>query len=97
MGASNNCIHKTGDKVYPKNVTDITKIDIANIGADGDINIADIAKSELISWFRYNLNYNGYNKVAEPKVLIPKSTLNGKNHSTIAVARSSFSCRRLQN
>jgi predicted acyl esterase len=66
---------RTGDKVYPKNVTDITKIDISNIGADGNINIADIAKSELISWFRYNLNYNGYNKVGEPKVLIPKSTL----------------------
>ncbi len=66
---------KTGDKTYPKNVTDITKIDISNIGSGGDINIADIAKSELISWFRYNLNYNGYNKVAEPKVLIPKSTL----------------------
>lgn len=65
---------KTGDKVYPKNVTDITKIDIANIGGGGSINIADIAKSELISWFRYNLNYNGYNKVGEPKVLIPKTT-----------------------
>lgn len=65
---------RTGDKTYPKNVTDITKIDIANIGADGDINIGDIAKSELISWFRYNLNYNGYNKVGEPKVIIPKST-----------------------
>ncbi|MFN8238871.1 MAG: CocE/NonD family hydrolase [Chitinophagales bacterium] len=65
---------RTGDKTYPKNVTDITRIDIANIGADGGINIADIAKSELISWFRYNLNYHGYNKVGEPKVLIPKST-----------------------
>ena len=64
---------KTGDKVYPKNVTDITRIDIANIGADGDINIAEIAQSELISWFRYNLNYNGHNKVGEPKVLIPQS------------------------
>ncbi len=63
----------TGDKTYPKNVTDITKIDISSIGADGNINIADIAKSELISWFRYNLNYNGYNKTDEPKVLIPKS------------------------
>ena len=63
----------TGDKTYPKNVTDITKIDISSIGANGNINIADIAKSELISWFRYNLNYHGYNNVGEPKVLIPKS------------------------
>ena len=62
---------KTGDKVYPQNVTDITKIDISNLG--NELNIADIAKSELISWFRYNLNYNGQNKVGEPKVLIPKT------------------------
>ncbi len=65
---------RTGDKTYPKNVTDITRIDISNLGAGGEINIGDIAKSELISWFRYNLNYHGYNKVGEPKVLIPKST-----------------------
>ena len=64
---------KTGDKTYPQNVKDITKIDIVNIIDEGDINIADIAKSELISWFRYNLNYHGYNQVAEPKVLIQKS------------------------
>jgi predicted acyl esterase len=66
---------QTGDKTYPHNVTDITKIDISNLGSGGSgLNIADIAKSELISWFRYNLNYNGYNKVGEPKVIIPQST-----------------------
>ncbi|MDB5228319.1 MAG: C-terminal target protein [Bacteroidota bacterium] len=65
---------KTGDKIYPHNVTDITRIDISNLGAGGaGLNIADIAKSELISWFRYNLNYHGYNNVGEPKVLIPQS------------------------
>ena len=62
----------TGDKTYPHNVTDITKIDITNLG--GDLNLADISQSELISWFRYNLNYNGYNRLGEPKVLIPQST-----------------------
>lgn len=62
----------TGDKYYPDNVTDITKIDISNIGDNGQINIAEVAQSELISWFRYNLNYHGYNKVGEPKVLIPQ-------------------------
>lgn len=66
---------KTGDRIYPKNTKDITKVDILDITEGGSINITEIAKSELVSWFRYNLNYNGYNKVVEPKVLIPKSTL----------------------
>ena len=65
---------KTGDKVYPKNVTDITKIDITNIRGFEDLDIAELAKSELISWFRYNLNDNGYNKVGDPKVLISKTS-----------------------
>lgn len=67
---------KTGDKVYPKNIADLTKIDINNFGASGgsDINLGDITKSELISWFRYNLNLHGYNKVGEPKIFIPKQT-----------------------
>ena len=30
---------RTGDKTYPKNVTDITRIDISNLGAGGEINI----------------------------------------------------------
>jgi predicted acyl esterase len=64
----------TGDKTYPKNVIDITRIDISNIGSGGSgINVADIAKSELIAWFRYNLNYHGYKHVGEPKVVIPES------------------------
>jgi len=62
---------KTGDKIYPKNIQDITKIDL-NLGSGGDINIGDITQSELIGWFRYNLNYNGYNKTGEPKIVIPK-------------------------
>lgn len=65
---------KTGDKVYPKNVTDLTRIDITDISANLDeLALDQIAQSELIGWFRYNLNYHGYNKVGEPKVFIPKS------------------------
>jgi len=59
----------TGDKTYPKNIQDITRIDL---NLSGDINIGDIAQSELIGWFRYNLNYHGYNTIGEPKILIPK-------------------------
>ncbi|MEZ5025316.1 MAG: CocE/NonD family hydrolase [Chitinophagales bacterium] len=64
---------ETGDKVYPKNVEDITRINILDITNDGEINITNIAQSELLSWFRYNLNYNGYNHVGEPKVVLPQS------------------------
>ncbi len=63
---------ETGDKIYPKNITDITKIDLNLAEGLSSLNLADIAKSELIGWFRYNLNYNGYNKVGEPKIVIPK-------------------------
>ncbi|MCB9034028.1 MAG: CocE/NonD family hydrolase [Chitinophagales bacterium] len=61
----------TGDKTYPDNIKDITKIDIANFGTDLDL--GGIVQSELISWFRYNLNYHGQNSVGEPKILIPKT------------------------
>ncbi len=63
---------KTGDKIYPKNISDITKIDLNLASGLEDLNLAEVAKSELIGWFRYNLNYNGYNKTGEPKILIPK-------------------------
>ena len=63
---------ETGDKIYPKNITDITKIDLNLSSGLSSLNLGDVAKSELIGWFRYNLNYNGYNKLGEPKILIPK-------------------------
>lgn len=63
---------KTGDKKYPSNVTDFTKIDISNFG-DDDLDIGSLTRSELIGWFRYVLNYNGQHNVGEPKILIPKN------------------------
>lgn len=62
---------KTGDLVYPQNVTDITKIDISSFG--DNINIADVARSELLGWFRYTLNYNDMANVGEPTILLPRS------------------------
>jgi predicted acyl esterase len=64
---------ETGDMVYPKNVTDITKIDISSF--DENINIADVAKSELLGWFRYTLNYNDLTNTGEPTIVIPKSNI----------------------
>ena len=63
----------TGDMTYKSNVTDLTKIDISSIDGE-NIDVAAIAKSELISWFRYNLNYNNSTaNVGEPKVRIPEN------------------------
>lgn len=62
---------KTGDMEYPENVTDITKIDISSFG--DDLNIADVARSELLGWFRYTLNYNELNNVGEPTIVLPES------------------------
>lgn len=62
---------KTGDMEYPKNVTDITKIDISSF--EDNLNIADVAKSELLGWFRYTLNYNELNNVGESTIVLPES------------------------
>jgi predicted acyl esterase len=61
----------TGDMTYPENVIDITKVDISNFG--DNLNIAEIAKSELIGWFRYTLNYNDYANIGEPTIFLPES------------------------
>ena len=63
----------TGDVTYPKNVTDITKIDLTDFDLD-EIDIGAIAQSDLIGWFRYNLNQNELANVGEPKVFIPEAT-----------------------
>ncbi|MCO5248134.1 MAG: CocE/NonD family hydrolase [Chitinophagales bacterium] len=63
---------RNGDMEYPDNVTEITKINLSEL-EDGDLNIAAIAQSELLGWFRYTLNYNDYAKVGEPTIVIPEA------------------------
>ena len=63
----------TGDVTYPQNVTDITKIDITDLDLD-ELDVGQIAQSDLIGWFRYNLNNNAMANVGEPKVFIPEAT-----------------------
>jgi predicted acyl esterase len=63
---------ETGDVTYPKNVTDITKIDITDLDLE-DLDIGAVAQSDLIGWFRYNLNQNPLANVGEPKVFIPEA------------------------
>jgi predicted acyl esterase len=63
---------ETGDRFYPKNVTDITKIDISEFNID-NIPLDQLVASDIITWFRYNLNYNADHNVGEPKFFIKES------------------------
>ncbi len=62
----------SGDRIYPKNVTDLTKIDLSNFDINS-VPINEIVKSDLVTWFRYNLNYNPDYLVGEPKFIIRES------------------------
>lgn len=63
----------SGDRTYPGNVGDIIGFNFDDFGSDGTIPIAPILKSDLISWFRYNLNYGDGEVIGEPKAVIPES------------------------
>jgi hypothetical protein len=60
----------TGDQTYPNNVYSAMGIDISEVDGD-DLPIADVFGSELVSWYRHNLNYS--KGLGEPKVFIPES------------------------
>jgi len=64
----------TGDMTYPQNVKDIFQICPDDVqGNINDINVAAVLKSELISWYRYNLNNRPDHRIGEPKILLPRS------------------------
>lgn len=63
----------TGDRTYPDNVTDILGFNLDDFDEGSDIPIAKALKSEIISWFRYNLNYQPDQYIGEPKAIIPES------------------------
>jgi predicted acyl esterase len=64
---------KSGDRVYPSNVTELTKIDLSAFDLN-NVPISDVVKSDFVTWFRYNLNYDPNNYVGEPKFIIKEST-----------------------
>lgn len=64
---------ESGDLVYPANVQDILKVDLEDIDSD-EIPIGEMLQSEIIAWFRYNLNWRPDRQLGEPKVLIPESS-----------------------
>lgn len=63
---------ESGDRVYPQNVVDLTKIDLGEFDLN-NVPISDVVKSDFVTWFRYNLNYDPNNYVGEPKFIIRES------------------------
>lgn len=62
----------TGDITYKPNVGDILGFNLADLDVD-NLPLGKILNSDLISWFRYNLNYDTNQVLGEPKVLLPES------------------------
>lgn len=62
----------TGDRTYPSNVNDLIGLDFDDFSAD-NIPIDKALNSEVIGWFRYNLNYHPDEFIGEPKFILPES------------------------
>ncbi len=62
----------TGDITYPENVTDILGIDVGGL-SESNIPVGRVIESELVSWYRYNLNYNPQHYLGEPKARLPRA------------------------
>ncbi|MBX7240914.1 MAG: CocE/NonD family hydrolase [Bacteroidia bacterium] len=64
---------ETGDMTYPDNVGDIIGFAVDDVDFE-NLDVNKILQSEIIAWFRLNLNNNeNYNKTGAPKIRIPES------------------------
>ena len=64
----------TGDMTYPSNIIDLIGLNFDEFTGD-NIPIGKALKSELIAWFRHNLNYEETAFLGEPMCVIPKNTV----------------------
>ena len=64
---------RTGDMIYPSNVGDIIGFTLDDFSSS-DLPISKALQSEIISWYRYNMNYDSAQFLGEPKAFIPAST-----------------------
>lgn len=62
---------KTGDRTYPSNIGDLLGVNFDDFEGE-EIPITTVLKSEVIAWFRYNLNYQPDQYLGEPKAVIPE-------------------------
>jgi predicted acyl esterase len=62
----------TGDRTYPENVIDVMGINFDDFDVD-NLKIGKALNSELIGWYRYNLNYAHDEYLGEPKFRLPES------------------------
>ena len=62
----------TGDRTYPDNVNDLMGLDFDDFDND-NIPISEAINSEIIGWFRYNLNYTPDHYIGEPKFVLPRA------------------------
>ncbi len=62
----------TGDRTYPDNVTDILGLDFDEFD-ENNLPIGKALNSEIIGWFRYNLNYHPDEYLGEPKFVLPET------------------------
>ncbi|MDP1746512.1 MAG: CocE/NonD family hydrolase [Bacteroidota bacterium] len=59
-----------GANKYPANVTDGIG---AELSGDSALSISKLLKSDFVTWYRYNLNYNTSQYIGDPKFMIPES------------------------
>ncbi|MBX7182874.1 MAG: CocE/NonD family hydrolase [Bacteroidia bacterium] len=62
----------TGDMTYPENIIDLIGINFDEFNLD-NIPLGKALRSEIIAWFRYNLNYQDGAYLGEPTCVIPKN------------------------
>ena len=63
---------RTGDITYPENVADIIGFSLDDFSSS-DLPISKALQSEIISWYRYNMNYDSTQFLGEPKAFIAAS------------------------
>ena len=65
---------KTGDRWFPKNVLDVTRLQADEDVEFEKLSLNDIFKSEIFGWYRYTLNRNNWKTTSDPKFIIPESS-----------------------
>jgi predicted acyl esterase len=63
---------RTGDITYPENVADIIGFSLDDFSSS-ELPISKALQSEIISWYRYNMNYDSTQFLGEPKAFIAAS------------------------